>query len=124
MGDMETLKVLRRKLNNDQHHVVRLRFSTQEVYLSVPDYGLEEGANITERFIDPNNKNKGMIIDVFGKLTTFTVGKLVNENDMIDTRITGEIDPFTGCMSGAKLVFIPHATEKLKVRTSVEIDMF
>ena len=87
---METLKIAKRRLNNNQHNIVRLRFSTQEVYLSVVNEELQVGANITDRFIDINNKNKGTKIDVFGRIVDFTVGKLANEDNMIDTRYTSD----------------------------------
>ena len=59
--DTETnmLQITKRKLNNNQHNVIRLRFSTEEIFITSMNYGLELGANFTERFIDPRNKNKG-----------------------------------------------------------------
>lgn len=124
--DTETnmMQITKRKLNNNQHNVVQLRVSTEEIILTVVNYDLSLGANFTERFIDPNNLNKGVKTDVFGKITRVTVGTIFDENELIDLKGATLPTSFIGCMSGAKIVYSPRATRELKYRNSIEIDIF
>lgn len=123
-AETESLLITKRKLNNGQHQIVRVRFSTEEIFLTVVNHDLEIGANYSERFIDPNNKNKGSVQDVFGHIKEFTVGNIKDENKMIDAKGTALPTTFTGCMSGAKLVYSPRATSLNRFRKSIEIDIF
>ena len=122
--ETEILRITKRKLNDGQHNIVRARFSTEEVFLTSVNHDLEVGNNLTERYIDENNKNKGVVTDVFGLIEKFTVGTIFDEKKLIDAK--GYVLPtiYIGCMSGAKLVYSPRATPQKKFRNSIEIDMF
>ena len=120
--ETQVLRITQRKLNNNEHNVARVEISTEEIFLSVPNYDLKVGANATERFIDELNKNLGTKLDVFGIATAFRVGRIVNNGISASPYTLGT--SFTGCMSGAKLELHPHANATMRFRKSVEIDMF
>ena len=116
----EVLGIDKLKLNTNTHVVVRVIISTEEVFLKVPSYNLEVGANATESFIDITNKNKGTYVDHFGMPIKFIIGTLTDMDQSFVTVATA----FTGCMSGAKLIYNPRAVGKKHYRKSYEIDMF
>ena len=49
--DKETkiLRITQRKLNNNEHNLARVEISTDEIFLSVPNYDLKVGDNVTEQ---------------------------------------------------------------------------
>ncbi|XP_012566541.2 contactin-associated protein like 5-3 [Hydra vulgaris] len=120
--ETRTLTILERKLSNNQHNVARVKFSTNEVYLSVPNYDLKVSENIIERYIDENNKNLGTAIDTFGVATSFRVGKIINNGIKADPFLLST--SFVGCMSGAKLVIHPLPSATMRFQTTVEFDLF
>ena len=124
LTDSETqiLQISTRKLNNDEHNVARVIISTDEIFLTVPNYGLTVGANVTERFRDEMNKNLGKEIDRFGAATIFSVGRI--ETVGIDPRNFILVNSFTGCMTGAKLVFTNVPNRINYFPKPVEIDLF
>ena len=123
--DDETLilRITNRKLNNGEHNIARVHFSTEEIFLSVPNYDLVVGANVTERPVDERNPFSSKIQDEFKRPLKFTVGAAVDLQ--INTRgLTTPTNPFTGCMSGAKFVYTPHATAKNRYPKAIAFDMF
>ncbi|XP_065666075.1 contactin-associated protein-like 2 isoform X1 [Hydra vulgaris] len=120
--ETQVLRITDRKLSNNEHNVARVEFSNEEIYLSVPTYGLKVGANATERFIDVLNKNLGTKIDLFGVPSSFSVGRFTNVG--IDFGPYTPFAPYTGCMSGAKIIFNPYPNATMKFRKSFEFDIF
>jgi len=120
--ETKSMQITARRLNNKRHNIARVRFSTEEIYLTVPNYEYMLGENITERFIDLRNKNLGMKKDKFGAPSKFTVGAMTNLQ--IDTQGATLPTTYTGCMSGAKLVYQPEATTRDRYPQSIAIDMF
>ena len=123
--DDETLilRIMDRKLNNGEHNVARVHFSTEEIFLSVPNYELVVGANVTERPLDVRNPFSPKIQDVFKRPLKFTVGAAVDLQ--INSRgLAKPTNPFTGCMSGAKFVYTPHATAGDRYPKAIAFDMF
>ncbi|XP_065666081.1 contactin-associated protein like 5-3 isoform X2 [Hydra vulgaris] len=120
--ETEILQISSRKLNNGEHNLARVIISTDEILLTVPNYDLAVGANMTERFKDEMNKNLGTETDTFGMAATFSVGRIINNG--INTRSFTLASFYTGCMSGAKLVLTPLPNITHRFPKSVEIDLF
>ena len=122
--DDETLilRITDRKLDNDEHNIARVHFSTEEIFLSVPNYELVVGANVTERPIEVNNRFSPKIQDEFKKPLKFTVGAAVDLQ--INPRGLTTPTQFEGCMSGAKFVYTPHATAEDKYPKAITFDLF
>ena len=120
--ETEILQITKRKLNNKKHNVAKIRFSTEEVFIYASNYGLQKSNNVTERFIDEDNKNLGKFQDFFDVPTKITIGRILDRN--INAKGHQLPSTFTGCMSGAKFVYQPRATAKLRFRKSFEIDFF
>ena len=107
-------------MNNNKHNIIKVHFSTEEIALEVSNYDLFKKTDVVERFIDPDDKTKGMKQDYFGAPVSVTVGKIEN----IDTNVQNLPGQFSGCMSGAKMVMRPFANMRQKVRKSMELDLF
>lgn len=124
--DDETLilRITNRKLNNGEHNIARVHFSTEEIFLSVPNYGLVVGANVTERPKDERNPFSSKIQDEFKRPLKFTVGAAVNLQINPRGLTTPFTNPFTGCMSGAKFVYTPHATAENRYPKAITFDIF
>ena len=124
--DDETLilRITNRKLNNGEHNIARVHFSTEEIFLSVPNYGLVVGANVTERPKDERNPFSSKIQDEFKRPLKFTVGAAVNLQINPRGLTTSFTNPFTGCMSGAKFVYTPHATAENRYPKAITFDIF
>jgi hypothetical protein len=87
----------------------------------VADLDMFASANVTESFIDKNNKNKGKKTDKFGAPIGFNVAIM---DDMQKSFAPPTVQGYTGCMSGIKLVYNPAATKEKRFRKSYEVDMF
>jgi len=117
-----SISIKKRRLNNNAMNVIKVHFSHMEVFLEVTNYEYLVGANVTERLIDPDDRSKGKVLDAFGKVKSFSVGKATS-----DVRLNGRKIPsnnFVGCMSGAKLVLHPMLTSKKRFRESKDYDIF
>lgn len=117
--DVESLRVpTTRKLNDNNHHVARVSFTTDFIDVEVPNLKLAARANVTERFINRDSAEKQP--DDFDVPKKFLVGTV--ENNM---RIRVSLPTsYTGCMSGVKLVLHPRATRAIPFPKSIEIDLF
>ena len=120
--DRETmvLQILDKKLNDGKHNVVKVHITTGEVFLTAENHNLRASANVTERLVEESEQKKTLIMDAFGAPVKFHVGKL----DDFDINAKSIPQTYSGCMSGAKLVFNPFPTATKKYRKSHEIDMF
>lgn len=116
----EVIGITKGPLNDGRHHVARVMVSTEEVFLRVPDVNLEVGANASESFIDLTNKNKGKYVDHFDVPIKFAVGTWTD----MDGSFLPFAQTYSGCMSGAKLIYNPRATTTKRYRKSFEVDMF
>lgn len=106
------------RFNDDKHHVARVHFTTDYIYLEVPDLKLSSGASVTERTTNGLLTGK----DMFDIPDKFMVGTLESNLKMP----VGNSLPtsFAGCMSGAKIVLHPRATSSQPFRKSIELDLF
>ena len=122
--DTETLQISKRKLNNGKHHVIKVTVSTRDIIMTVADLGLTVVGNVTEKEVF---NQRGDIIGM--KLQDFEEPKRLEVGQIRDVKISPPTNvqlplTYTGCMSGAKFVYTPHATKKDPFPQAREFDFF
>lgn len=119
----EIIQLTRRRLNNDKHNVIKVSISTRHVTLSVPNYGLSVTGNFTEEPIYNERRDiVGMKLQEFERPSSITIGRVVD----VKMNVGSMQLPlsYTGCMSGAKMVYTPQRTDKDPFPASREFDFF
>lgn len=119
-NEVKSLRITKRRLNNDKHNIARVHFSTDAIYLSVPNYDLSMEDEMTERTVVVNGGDVEEL-DKFGRPKQVSIGR---SRDIKSGLARSLPTSYEGCMSGAKIVLQPHATKVKPFRRSLELDLF
>lgn len=118
----KSIQLTKRKLNNDKHNVIKLSISTRYVTLSVPNYDLSiTGAFEEEKVYNDFGDVVGMKLQEFERPSRLMIGRVEDVKMNIRTNLPLT---FTGCMSGAKMVYTPQRTKDDPFPKSREMDFF
>jgi len=119
-NEVKSMRITKRRLNDNEHNVARIHFSTDSIYMYVPNYDLSIQAEMTERIVIVNGGDVEEL-DKFGMPKKVFIGRA---RDIKAGLARSLPTSFEGCMSGAKIVVQPHATTTKPYRRSLELDLF
>ena len=120
--DTKSLQLSKRKLNNDKHNVIKVSISTRFVTLSVPNYDLSiTGTFEEEKVYNDFGDVVGMKLQEFERPARLLIGRVEDEKMNIRSNLPLS---FTGCMSGAKMVYTPQRTKGDPFPRPRELDLF
>ena len=118
--EVKSLRITKRRLNNGKHNIARVYITTDNIHMSVPNYGYEMKDEVAERVVQVDQREV-FVIDKFGKPVKITIGRAANIKSGLEGTLPTSYD---GCMSGAKVVLNPHATTLKRFRQAIELDLF
>jgi len=120
----EVLQISKRQLNDGKHHVIKMTLSTRNVIMSVSDYGLSVVGNISEKAVfNQRGDIIGMELQAFKEPKRVVIGQIRDVKMNPPSGIQLPLS-YSGCMSGAKFVYTPHATKKDPFPQAWEFDLF
>lgn len=120
--DTKIIQLTKRKLNNDKHNVIKVSISTRFVTLSVPNYDLSiTGTFEEERVYNDQNDVVGRKLQEFERPSRLMIGRVEDVKMSIGKSLPLT---FTGCMSGAKMVYTPQRTKDDPFPRPRELDLF
>ena len=119
----EIIQLTKRRLNNEKHNVIKVSISTRHVTLSVPNYDLSVTGNFTEEPLYNDQKDVvGRKLQEFERLSQITIGRVEDVKMNVGSVQLPLL--YTGCMSGAKMVYTPQRTDKDPFPEAREMDFF